>query len=350
MNTESMKKAMNRMTRYSIIIAVRKINSYLRESIEHIKKLNYRQFEAIIVLDDQEDTGFVVDGRFKFCTSGPVGPGEKRNIGAKFADGEILVFLDDDAYPSADWLNQADKVFAEIDTYALGGPALTPPNASFWEKMSGLVLESWLSSGGTEYRHIPLFQRPIDDYPTVNLFVKKDAFIAVGGFNTEFWPGEDTKLCLDLVTKYGSKFIYDPRPVVFHHRRTLLMPHLKQISRYGRHRGQFARIFPENSRTLNYFIPSLFIIGLLVGPFTYFLNLWLLLLYMSALILYMILLTVAALIAGIKSKSIMAIPSVFFGILFTHLVYGTNFIIGFIKRPELKLKSVDKTTGNYSEG
>ena len=31
-----------------------------------------------------------------------------------------------------------------------------------------------------------------DDWPSVNLMIKKDVFNSIGGFNTEHWPGEDT--------------------------------------------------------------------------------------------------------------------------------------------------------------
>ena len=44
----------------------------------------------------------------------------------------------------------------------------------------------------------------VSDYPTVNLFVRKKIFLKVGGFVEDFWPGEDTKFCLDLVKLYGN--------------------------------------------------------------------------------------------------------------------------------------------------
>ncbi len=43
--------------------------------------------------------------------TGPVGPPLKRDIGAKKAKGEIIAFIDDDAYPRKDWLINAVKNF-----------------------------------------------------------------------------------------------------------------------------------------------------------------------------------------------------------------------------------------------
>jgi len=335
--------------KFSIIIPVRSINDHLRENIGKLKQLKYDNFEVIILTDNPETFDFG-DERFKLLSSGNVGPGEKRNIGANNSAGDILAFLDDDAYPKDDWLNKAYEIFKDESVYALGAPAITPLNAGFLEKCSGRVLESLLSSAGTVHRHVPLTTKAVNDYPTVNFMVKKDAFLSVGGFIKDFWPGEDTKLCLDLIKIYGREFIYDPSPVVYHHRRNLFRPHLKQISRYGQHRGYFARIFPENSRNLSYFIPSLFILGLLTGPFICLLIPFLSYVYLPVVFLYFLLVSFEFIRVSIKDRSLLSGLYVAIGIVLTHIVYGVNFIIGLLKKPELKLKKFGGKTGNYIEG
>ena len=335
--------------KFSVIVPVRSINDYLKENIEHIKKLSYRDYEVLIILDSSEKYDFN-DRRFRVLSAGSVSPGEKRNVGVRNASGEILAFLDDDAYPSVGWLSEAARIFEDKSVFALGAPDLTPQDASFLEKCSGRVLESCLTSGNTVFRHVPVKRRLINDYPTVNLFVRKDAFISVGGFTREFWPGEDTKLCLDLVKKYGRKFLYDPMPVVFHHRRKLFIPHLKQISRYGWHRGQFVRIFPENSRSIFYFIPSLFIVGLVVGFILSMFREFFWPLYLAFVGLYLVILVYEMAKVCFRDKSLKESLYVGAGIFLTNFVYGINFIIGFLKRPRLKLKRIDPETGSYVEG
>jgi cellulose synthase/poly-beta-1,6-N-acetylglucosamine synthase-like glycosyltransferase len=207
-----------------------------------------------------------------------------------------------------------------------------------------------LCSGPTGYRYFPDIKRLVKDYPSVNLFVKRDAFFSVGGFPIEFWPGEDTKLCLDLFEKFGSGLLYDPNIVVFHHRRELFIPFLKQISRYGQHRGQFARIFPSTSRLLGYFVPSVFFLGLLLGPIVITLIKPLSIVYFSFITLYLFFLLIEAL-------RVMALERNFYsGVLFvigafeTHFIYGMNFVYGFFRRPNLKLRSVDPVSGKYIGG
>ena len=97
------------MNRFSIIIPVRKFNEFLKENISHLKELTYRNFEVIIVTDEKENYDFQ-DRRFILTNSGSIGPGEKRNLGAAKATGEILAFLDDDAYPEKDWLDKAAEI------------------------------------------------------------------------------------------------------------------------------------------------------------------------------------------------------------------------------------------------
>lgn len=333
----------------SIIIPVRIITNYLKESIPYLKKLNYENFEVFIFTDEKETYAGLPDN-FKIIASGKVGPAEKRNLALKYATGEIIAFLDDDAYPNSDWLQIAVKDLNDKNIFGVGGPSLAPANEGFLELASGEVLASLLTSNDTSHRHTQGKKMLVDDFPTVNLFVRTKDFKKIGGFDTEFWPGEDTKLCLDLLKLTGNKILYDPKLIVYHHRRALFKPHLKQISRYGRHRGQFARIFPENSRKFQYFVPSLFVLGLFLGPLTFFFSKFLFAIYLSVVGLYIILLHLETLRVFLKSKSLKLAIYFMLGIFLTHIVYGINFLYGLFKRPKLHLRSVDKKLGKFIGG
>jgi cellulose synthase/poly-beta-1,6-N-acetylglucosamine synthase-like glycosyltransferase len=312
----------------SIIIPVKRINNYIRESVSHILKLDYDEFE-IIILPDEADTEVFSETRI--IATGPVGPAEKRDIGSKNAKGEILAFLDDDAYPRSDWLKNAVRHFENPDIGAIGGPAVTPADDSIWQKASGAVFASWLASGKYDYRYIPRNSREVDDYPSVNLIVKKDIFNKAGGFDSNYWPGEDTKLCLDITKKLGKKIIYDPDVLVYHHRRPLFLSHLRQVSRYAFHRGYFAKILPETSLRFGYFVPSLFFLGLFLGGILSAVHNAIFLLYITILLMYIVMLLGTAMLITLREKDIfigtLAVP----GIFLTHLVYGYNFIKGLLE-------------------
>ncbi|MBI4084078.1 MAG: glycosyltransferase [Candidatus Lambdaproteobacteria bacterium] len=248
---------------FSIIVPVKAINDYIRESVPIALGLDYEAFEIIVVPNDPppELPGALRHPKVRIIPSGRVSPAVKRDLAAGQARYENLAFIDDDAYPRRDWLRVAERLMREQGVACLGGPGVTPPGSTLRERASGLFYETWIGGGGKHYRYVPVQRAfPVDDLPTVNLIVSKRAFDAVGGFDNAFWPGEDTKFCLDLV-KAGHTILYSPELVVWHHRRKVFRPHLKQIANYGLHRGHFARVHPRTSLRPTYLAPSAFLLG-----------------------------------------------------------------------------------------
>jgi len=259
------------------------------------------------------------------------------------AQGEILAFIDDDAYPVKDWLKNAVENFKDANVAAVGGPAITPPEDSLPQAASGLVYSSVIVSGNFTYRYLPKKRKEIDDYPSCNLLVRKSVMTELGGFNTEFWPGEDTKLCLDIVKKLRKRIIYDPAAVVYHHRRPLFSAHLDQISSYALHRGYFVKRYPETSFKFAYFLPTALLCGIIGGAIASFSSGLLAKIFFLFLASYLSL----AVIFGIFSlpekissdlkfhRKIGLIAMVSAGIVLSHLYYGFYFLVGLVS-PRLK--------------
>jgi len=316
---------------FSVVIPVKEINDYLRlETVPSLLKQSYSGLEIIILPDKKTNEHFPQTRIIPTLTI--TGPAAKRDMGAKAAKGQILAFIDDDAYPEKNWLKTSAAVFAESDSIAaVCGPAVTPATDNFRQKASGYVWSSWLGSGGAgTYRCTPQKRRQVDDYPSVNLLVRKKDFFEAGGFDCRFYPGEDTKLCLEITKKLSKKIIYDPKILVYHHRREVFRPHLKQISRYAVHRGYFARVFPQTSFRPGYFVPTLFVGGLVVGlPLAILIPIlsWI---YYPVLLFYLLWLVVVAHRAGWKEKSFPLALLVGAAIFLTHLVYGTLFVKGYL--------------------
>jgi len=316
--------------RVSIIIPVREQNKNLEECLRYCLELDYSNYE-IIVLPDKSFKNAL--DKIRIIPTGDMGPATKRDIGAKNAEGEILAFLDDDAFPRRDWLRNATKYFNDLEIAAVGGPAITPESDSFAQKVSGAVFLSPLNGRAVERYWPGKKVRDVDDWPSVNLLVRRGDFLAVGGFNSGYWPGEDTKLCLDLSKKLNKKIVYAPDVLVYHHRRAGLFNHLRQIGRYGLHRGFFARKYPENSLKLTYFIPAVFLIFVLGGWIFLFSGEFFRVGYLTIWLIYLFSLLFSAFSIYKKIKdfriSLLTIPYIFL----THLYYGARFIQGFIFTP-----------------
>jgi GT2 family glycosyltransferase len=161
--------------------------------------------------------------------------------------------------------------------------------------------------------------------------VKREVFEQVHGYDSTFYPGEDTKLCLDIVNS-GKKLIYDPAVLVYHHRRRLFGAHLRQVTNYAKHRGYFARKLPQTSLRFAYFLPTLFVAGLVLGPVVcaWIPVLWWF--YVGVLVLYFILAAVS--LRGCKNFKLFLISMA--GILATHIGYGICFVKGLLSMELLR--------------
>jgi GT2 family glycosyltransferase len=320
---------MQNIPRFSIIIPVKEVNDYVRETVPHIQALNMDNWELIIVPNNPEKNEWEFDQRISQVSSGRVGPADKRDLAAKIAKGEILVFLDDDSYPKSDLLSIASKYFSDESISALGGPAVTPDSDSYWQKVSGAVFLSKLTGGNPE-RYIPLGgAKNVDDWPSVNFMVRKSDFKEVGGFDSPYWPGEDTHLCLKLV-RISKNIMYCPELIVWHHRRSGLRRHAKQVGAYGLHRGYFARRLPETSLKVKYFIPSIILCLITLSLFSVLLPQLMRNLVYIGLGIYLLGIIIGSISIAKLTTLRIALGSVPF-IFATHMSYGFRFLQGFFK-------------------
>lgn len=309
----------------SIVIAVKAPNPYLTECLDRCLGLDYPDYEILVLPDAPFDPP---DPRIRVIPTGVVGPSEKRDVGTQAAAGELVAFLDDDAYPIGDWLTNATANFISPDIAAVGGPGVTPASDGYWAQVSGAVYASLLVSGPHICRYTPRRHREVDDYPSCNLIVRKSAFEQVGGFGNRFWPGEDTVFCLGIVRDLRKKILYDPDVMVYHHRRPRISVHFRQVWGYAVHRGYFVKRFPETSRRPFYFLPSLFVAGVCLGWLP---GLWLPVLtrvYAGALITYLLIVLV-----GTPGKlNPKYYPATALGIIATHFTYGVGLLRGLLAR------------------
>ncbi len=283
----------------SIVIACPKESPWLTQCLAAIEKQTYRHYEVIVLPD---------------ALTGHVRPAEKRNQGIAQAKGEIIAFIDDDAYPEEHWLENAVKYFGDETIGAVGGPAVTPQDDTYWAQLGGRVYANLFVSGNYRYRYqAGGVRRDVDDYPSCNLLVRTSLLRQIGGYRTDFWPGEDTLLCKDLVD-LGKRIVYDPWTIVYHHRRPLFLPHLRQLGRYAFHRGYFMKKFPSNSLHVSYFIPSLFVVYLFLSP-----------LFWYPLALYGVLVGLTTFALNPFTWALTAA-----GVFVTHLTYGVRFIQGLL--------------------
>lgn len=316
--------------RFSIIICLYVVTDRFFSDLAKFLLLqnNPSEYELIIVAEKgQELPTLPLPYRQVEATIKPISLGEKRDLGIAVAQGEFCALIDDDAYPSPDWLNAAAKIFdSEPKVAAVGGPNLTAPDDPWLALVGGYIYESFLTSGAAQYRFLPCPRREVAELQGVNLIIRTSILKELGGFRSRLSSGDDTKVCRDI-RALGYQIVYDPTVKVWHHRRPFPSGHLKQIRNMGRHRGFFVKAYPETLAPI-YFLPTLFAITVIVG-----LILGLIWLPILTIVLALILAGyLVAFFANIARIGWRAAWLVGVGILLTHLVYGLAFVQGLLMK------------------
>ena len=323
------------MIKYSFIIPTKEINAYIRDLIPKILTFRRDDFEAIVYPDEITEEKWE---KTRQIASGSLDPAGKRNLALRDAKGEILIFIDDDSYPESNFLEILEKDFSDQNISVVGGPALTPAESNFWQRVSGAMFLSSLSGGFPErYRSVGK-KKFVSDWPTVNLSIRKDIFEELGGFQCRYWPGEDTYLCYELLTKKNVRVLYDPELIAYHHRRKSLRQHLQQISSYGIHRGFFAKKFPRTSLNWRYFMPSFLVSFIVLGGIGSFFSEIILKLYILGLIVYFVALLNAFYDIYEHEKSFLISITASYYIFLSHIFYGVRFMQGLFVTRDLKSK------------
>ena len=324
---------------FSIIIPIKEQNIYLKKNIEKILSIKTNKNFEILVVPNYKFSHKYSSKIVKIISSGKVGPAKKRDLAAKIAKGNLLVFLDDDSFPEKNYLEVAHNIFKKNkDLVAAGGPGILPKDQNFFGRVLGSIFISKIAGGYPE-RYLSVKKKKVfftDDWPSVNMIIKKKFFIKIGGFDCNYWPGEDTILGLKILNNH-KKILYAPDLIVNHYRRGDLLSHIKQISAYAKMRGYFVKKYKKNSLKINYFIPSIFFIYLM------FLLISLLFIYnnlfLIPLCMYGFYLLASLIEISFKQNLIFGVLSIPI-IIITHIVYGFNFIKGLftVKDPKPKLR------------
>ena len=237
------RSALSTSLRFAVVIPVARYHQRLDRCLQACARLTYEPRTIAVVSDVPmalpDDPHFVNVVTNAGCLTSP---GAKRDaVRAAIPDVGVYAYLDDDAYPPPDWLENGAQVLAESPQAAgAGGPGLAADDQTFWEQVSAAVLASPVGSGPLHFRFWPDPPRDCDDYPAYALFIRRHRLDAAGGWATDWYGGEDSALCARLAAR-GGLIRYDPRLAVWHYRRRLAPEHAWQVWNVGRSRGCLIR-------------------------------------------------------------------------------------------------------------
>jgi glycosyltransferase involved in cell wall biosynthesis len=183
-----------------VIIPARNAKAYLEQTLPAVRAAAAAHGRAEVIVVDNGST----DGTPDFVRSVGEGavrclecPGERvggvRNRGVEAASGGILAFIDADCLIDADWLQRLEEILADPAVAGAGAPYELPRDPVPLEEAWALLHEpprdgpaSWLYGG--------------------NCGIRREPFLAVGGFDSTLESGEDAELGMRL-RRAGARLV-----------------------------------------------------------------------------------------------------------------------------------------------
>ncbi len=154
------------------------------------------------------------------------GPAAARNLGAAHAQGELLLFTDDDCMPDPRWLQVLARRFVEAPERAAGGNTVNVLDDNLYASTSQLIIDVGYAhnNGGADTARF---------FTTNNLAVPAAGFRLVGGFDPSFQTSEDREFCTRWID-HGLRLDFDPSAVVNHAHDLSFRTFCRQHFAYGR--------------------------------------------------------------------------------------------------------------------
>ena len=219
----------------------------IRDTLEGLKNLAYPSFEVIVINDGSTDETPTIAEEFdvKLLSTENHGLGNARNTGWQEATGDIVAYIDDDAYPDPHWLHYIAHTFQTTDFVGVGGPNIAPPG-------DGPIADCVYNAPGGPVE-VLLTDREAEHIPGCNMTFRRDSLAAIDGFDPRFRAaGDDVDLCWRLQDQ-GGKIGFHAAAVNWHHRRNSLRMYWNQQKGYGKAEALLEAKWPEKYNAMGHF-------------------------------------------------------------------------------------------------
>jgi len=201
----------------SVIIVNYNGKTYLEKCLESLMKINYKNYEVILVDNNSTDTSIeFVKNTYPSITiiklNDNYGFAEPNNIGAKNAKGDYLLFLNNDTEVNADFIGEMVKVLKQDPKIAICQSLLLKSNGDV--DSSGDFIDTLGRAYSSKNKVNEV--KKILSARGASMMVRKDSFWDLGGFDKKFFASfEDVDLGWRAWI-WGYKIVLVPNSIVYH--------------------------------------------------------------------------------------------------------------------------------------
>ncbi len=221
--------ALPRYPRVSVVVCAYNAERTMEACLASLEKLNYPDYEVIVVNDGSTDGTLAISKRFPYCrfiSQQNKGLSVARNVGAEAASGEIVAYTDSDCVADPDWLIYLVAKMETTDLVACGGPNFPPPEDSL------VPAAVAVSPGGPT--HVLLSDDVAEHIAGCNMAFRRDVLLRMGGFDPIYRAaGDDVDICWRFQDA-GYTIGFSPAAVVWHFRRNTVKAYIGQQRGYGK--------------------------------------------------------------------------------------------------------------------
>jgi len=194
--------------KFSVVVNTVNRADSLRRTLDALRWQTHNSFEVIVVNGPSTDTTEQVLDDFADCvrlgSCNTLNLSKSRNVGITLASGDVVAFIDDDAVPEPDWLEDLDRAYADENVAGAGGIVFDHTGCA-------LQYEYSVSDriGRTRFDIRPPLSlyniagaEPFLYLQGTNMSFRRSSLVEIGGFDEEIeYNFDEVDVCLELIDR-----------------------------------------------------------------------------------------------------------------------------------------------------
>jgi glycosyltransferase involved in cell wall biosynthesis len=166
-----------------------------------------------------------------------VGVAAARNLALENSSGEVFLEVDSDSIPTQRWLTELVGSFNDHEVTIAGGLTVDFPTET--------PSQRYVAASGIHSPQTNLLRETLPFVPGGNFAVRREAAVAIGGWDEDFLSADDVEFSYRLLRAYPATMRFVPSAVLLHRNRRTDEELRVQAWNYGEGAAHIYLRFPE---------------------------------------------------------------------------------------------------------